>query len=313
MEKKHEAWFRFSGKPIRFSIREFAIVTGLPCGEIPEKQKAKKKKNSKEKLYWPELFGNVEDMRVSRAVKMLRRKTVTDKDTRLKLAFLAIVSSVLLSTNLKMKMLKEHVQLLGDIEEFLAFPWGCLAFDMLMSSIKKRDEVSLSQNTIALKGFALALQLVMVEAVPALTEVVQEACSSSESDSEEEDNDSARIKTRKQTLSPAHAREVDKKQEVCLFTFTSASITNMIYAMDFVTHNDDFRMKALVRSIIPQDPQYPVDESLLLRSHEVPDVKVDNLVTLINADHCFFKSMFKGGLTKLDVDRLRVKENVAAK
>ncbi|KAG2315414.1 hypothetical protein Bca52824_018536 [Brassica carinata] len=252
VEKKHEAWFRFSGKPIRFSIREFAIVTGLPCGEIPKKQRAKKKKNSKEKLYWPELFGNVEDMRVSRAVKMLRRKTVTDKDTRLKLACLAIVSSVLLSTNLKMKMLKEHAQLLGDIEEFLAFPWGRLA-----------DEVSLSQNTIALKGFALALQLVMVEA---------------------EDNDSARIKTRKQTLSPAHAREVDKKTR-----------------------------GALVRSIIPQDSQYPIDESLLLRSDEVPDVKVDNLVTLINADHCFFKSMFKGGLTKLDVDRLRVKENVAAK
>lgn len=61
---------------------------------------------------------------------------------------------------------------------------------MLMSSIKKRDEVALSQNTIALKGFALALQLVIVEAVPSLSEVVQEICSSSESDSDEEENDS---------------------------------------------------------------------------------------------------------------------------
>ena len=26
--KKHEAWFLFAGKPIRFSIREFALVTG---------------------------------------------------------------------------------------------------------------------------------------------------------------------------------------------------------------------------------------------------------------------------------------------
>nr|VDD11732.1 unnamed protein product [Brassica rapa] len=38
-----------------------------------------------------------------------------------------------------------------------------------MSSIKERKEVSLSQNTIALKGFVLSLQLVMVEAIPALT------------------------------------------------------------------------------------------------------------------------------------------------
>ncbi|KAF8051984.1 hypothetical protein N665_1633s0006, partial [Sinapis alba] len=267
VEKKHEAWFRFAGKPIRFSIREFAIVTGLPCGEIPQNQKLKKKKNMKEKLYWPELFGNIEHMRVYKAVKMLRRKTVTDKDTRLKLACLAIVSSVLLSTNLKMKMLKEHAQLLGDIEEFLAFPWGRLAFDMLMDSIKKRDEVSLSKNTIALKG--LALQLVIIEAVPSLTEVVQESCSSSESDSGEEDNDSIRIKTKKQTLSPAHAREVDKKVE----TF--------------------FSRRPLL--------------------DEVPDSKVDNLLKLINVNYFFVKFMFTGGLTKLDVDRLRLKENVAVK
>lgn len=86
---------------------------------------------------------------------------------------------------------------------------------MLMSSIKKRDEVSLSQNTIALKGFALALQLVIVEAVPSLTEVVQEADSSSESDSDDEEGDCVGSKSKKHTLSPAHAREVDRKAEVC--------------------------------------------------------------------------------------------------
>ncbi|CAN7046136.1 unnamed protein product [Brassica oleracea var. botrytis] len=89
-----------------------------------------------------------------------------------------------------MKMPKEHAELLGDLEDFLAFPWGRLAFDMLMSSIKKRDEISLSQNTMALnRSFALALQLVIVEAVPSLTEVVQEAFSSSDSDSEDEEID----------------------------------------------------------------------------------------------------------------------------
>ncbi|CAN6868633.1 unnamed protein product [Brassica oleracea] len=213
VEKKHEAWFRFAGKPIIFLLREFAIVTGLLCGEFPKKSKSKKKKNINEKPYWPEIFGRVEEMRVSRAVKMLRKKTVTDKDIRMKLACLAIVSSVLLSTNLRMKMLKEYTEMLVDMEEFFAFPWGRLAFDILMTSIKKRDEISLSQNTIALKGFALALQLVIVEAVPALTKVVQEACSSSESDSDDDDADRHATKTKKQTLSPGHAQEVDRKAE----------------------------------------------------------------------------------------------------
>lgn len=85
---------------------------------------------------------------------------------------------------------------------------------MLMSSIKKRDKVSLSQDTITLKGFALALQLVIVEAGPSLSEVVQEACSSSDSDSEDEEMAGMIYKPKKQTLNPAHTREVDKKCEV---------------------------------------------------------------------------------------------------
>ncbi|KAG2329944.1 hypothetical protein Bca52824_001124 [Brassica carinata] len=150
VEKKHEAWFRFARKPIRFSLREFAIVTGLPCGELPARMMGKKKKITNEKTYWPELFGTVEDLSVSRTVKMLRWKTVTEKSTRIKLAALAIVSSVLLSTNLKMKMVKEHAQMLSDIDEFFTFPWGCLAFDMLMESIKKKEMRSPSHKTLLL-------------------------------------------------------------------------------------------------------------------------------------------------------------------
>lgn len=56
----------------------------------------------------------------------------------MKLACLAIVSSVFSVQNLMMKMLNEHAELLGDIDEFFAFPWGRLAFNMLMTSIKKR-------------------------------------------------------------------------------------------------------------------------------------------------------------------------------
>lgn len=103
---------------------------------------------------------------------------------------------------------------MGDLEEFFSFPWGRQGFEMLMCSTKQKDDVSLSQNTIAVKGFALALQLVMVEAVPSLTEVVLQTFSSSESDSCDEDDDFLHKKMKKQTLSHGHAREVDQKTEV---------------------------------------------------------------------------------------------------
>ncbi|CAN6869667.1 unnamed protein product [Brassica oleracea] len=137
------------------------------------------------------------------------------------------------------------------------------------------------QNTIAVKGFALALQLVMVEAVPALTKVVLETCSSSESDSCDEDDDLTHKKTKKQTLSPGHAREVDKKTDVCVLS------------------------SILVRSIIPEDPDRPIVAANLVWADEVVDVKVKNLLKLITQRHLFTAEMFKGGATKLDVKRMR--------
>ncbi|KAL0799109.1 hypothetical protein Bca101_054284 [Brassica carinata] len=33
--KRHEVWFLFAGKLVRFSIKEFALVTGLNCRKYP--------------------------------------------------------------------------------------------------------------------------------------------------------------------------------------------------------------------------------------------------------------------------------------
>lgn len=134
-KKKHEAWFRFAGKPIRFALREFAIVTGLPCGPFPRRSKMKLKESISEKPYWPVLFGKSEVVTVASVIKMLRRRTVTDREIRIKYACLAILSSVLLPTSLKMKISREHAEAIEDLEDFFAYPWGRLAFDFLMVSI----------------------------------------------------------------------------------------------------------------------------------------------------------------------------------
>ncbi|KAG5415622.1 hypothetical protein IGI04_003189 [Brassica rapa subsp. trilocularis] len=63
-----------------------------------------------------------------------------------------------------MKIVKEHTKAIEDFVEFFSFLWGRLGFDMHISTIKERDEITLSQNTIIVKGFALTIQLVMVEA-----------------------------------------------------------------------------------------------------------------------------------------------------
>ncbi|KAL0702192.1 hypothetical protein Bca4012_058314 [Brassica carinata] len=263
--------------------REFAIVTGLSCRKFPLKStKTKLKATISEKPYWPSLFGKIEVATVASVIRMLRKHTVEDRIVRIKYACLAILSSVLLPTNVKMKICREHVEAIEDLDEFFSYPWGRLAFDMLMCSIKERDEIALSHNTIDVKGFALALQLVMVEAVPCLNEVIQETCSSSEGDSKE-DVEEKSGKPKRKTLSPGHARNIDKQSDV------------------------------LVRSIIDEDPLRPVDESEFVWSDEEDDEKVDHTVFLINNNFNFTKSMFVGGVSKLDVDRMRAAENVSSK
>ncbi|KAG2308216.1 hypothetical protein Bca52824_027964 [Brassica carinata] len=274
-KKKYEAWFRFAGKPVRFSLREFAIVTGLPCGKFPRKSKMKLKKTIVEKPYWPSLFGKVEVVTVADVIKMLYRKIVRDREIRIKYACLALLESVLLPTSSKMKISREHAEAIEDLEEFLSYPWGRVAFQMLIGSIKERDEIALSQNTIAIKGFALSLQLVMVEAVPSLTEIVQDICSSSESDSEDLERNGHDMFTKKQTLNPAHARNVDKKSD------------------------------ASVSSVLLDSPTHPIAVSSCLWSDEEEDAKVDSLVTRIRRNQEFTISSFRGGVGTSDVERMR--------
>lgn len=142
--KKHEIWLLFAGKPIRFSIWEFAIVTGLPCGQFPKESKKKKKNTITERPYWPVLFGNLESITVDRVTKMLKKKTATDKEVRIKYACLALVVAVLVPTAHTPKIGKLHAEMIRDIEEFFAYPWGRLSFDMTMRSIKARDPIDLS-------------------------------------------------------------------------------------------------------------------------------------------------------------------------
>ncbi|KAH0914632.1 hypothetical protein HID58_029078 [Brassica napus] len=214
---------------------------------------------------------------------MLRRRTVTDRKIRIKYACLAILSSVLLPTSLKMKICREHAEAIEDLGEFFAYPWGRLAFDLLMVSIRERDVVALSQSNIAVKGFVLALQLVMVEAVPALTEVVLESCSSSEADSEDDGFNPSDRFGKKQTLNTAHARFVDKTDNV------------------------------LVHSLLLEDPERPIDESTLVWSDEEHDETVENMIDLINVNYQFSTSHFVGGVSRSEVDRLREASSVSSK
>ncbi|KAF8045859.1 hypothetical protein N665_4280s0003 [Sinapis alba] len=274
--KRHEVWFLYAGKPVRFSIREFALVTGLNCRNYPPHSKKRSKKNISEKPYWGELFGTMKDVPVRYVVSMLKKKTVTDPQTRIKFALLALLSSVVLPTSHTPRISQEHAERIKDVDQFLSYPWGRVSFDMLMSSIKERNEVSLSQNTIAFKGFVMSMQLVLVEAVPALTGVVRDGgSSSSDADSGGDDDMCGDDKELKKSINTVHIRDID--------TACKAKVNSIISA-------------GVEQTNLDHEDVWSDDEE---------DVYVDNLVKSIEEGFPFTNSHFVGGATKSDVSRMR--------
>ncbi|KAH0936555.1 hypothetical protein HID58_013672 [Brassica napus] len=277
VSKKHEAWFVFAKKPIRFSLREFAIVTGLNCGRFAKRSKKRCKSHITEKPYWGELFGTLKEVPISSVVRMLQKKTVNDKEIRLKYAYLSLLAAVILPTTHTPRISHDQAELIKDLDAFLAFPRGRVSFDMLMTSIKERKEVALLQNTIALKGFVLSLQLVMIEAVPALTGVVQDGSSSgSEDESGEADGDILDDdKSDKKSIHPGHARDIDSEG------------------------------KAVVHSIIPDDNNIVNTADGVAWSDDKDETIVENLVNLVEERFPFSQTCFPGGVSIVEAFRMR--------
>lgn len=151
---------------------------------------------------------------------------------RLKYTCLAFTSCVLLPTSHFPRIIPEHVEMIREMDEFLAYPWGRVSFEMLVTGIKKKDEILLSQASVALPGFVDAIQLVFMVAVPQIKEIVPQnetvVVIESDSDSvagcnepqaEEGEEKDATESTTPQSpvrycVNPAHVKALDEEAKV---------------------------------------------------------------------------------------------------
>lgn len=177
--KRHEIWCVFAGKPIRFSIREFGLVTGLNCSPLPPIDPALLKCPPGVTPYWFTLFGGEESVTGEILMAKLRRPKSLTEEQRIKYACLFLVDGLLYRRSFHMKIPKQHVELIRDLDVFLSYPWGRYSFDMTMQCIKTRSPNQLAQ------GFIHALLLIFSEAVPALRSATGDE-TDPESDEEED-------------------------------------------------------------------------------------------------------------------------------
>ncbi|XP_024006556.1 uncharacterized protein LOC112083062 [Eutrema salsugineum] len=264
--KRHEIWILFAGRPIQISLREFAIVTSLPCGKLPKKSKNKKRNPVREKPYWPDLFGNLKACSVDLATKMLKKKTIADKTSRLKYACLAITRAVLCPTNHISKIILEHAELIRDFDEFLAYPWARVGFELPISSIKTKDEVALAQSTVDVKESEGKEEELDMDVRSEPQEISGNASDSAILNGCEKANakQSSTQDHPKLGLSPSHARELDEEAHASVFSIFPIPDSLSFEGVDFSWSDDE------------------------------DDPSVNNMVRLIDEGFRFQKDMFKG-------------------
>ncbi|CAN7140061.1 unnamed protein product, partial [Brassica rapa subsp. narinosa] len=188
--QEHTLWTVFGKDPLRFSLEEFGTITGLNCGAFPEGYEApdhnqtglNKQKGAHKDPMWKELIGKYNNITIADLADELENDEEMDDERRFRLALIIIVDGVLIASQQVHRPTLRYVQMLGDVDAFLEFPWGRESFLHTVRCMKPpkfekgklvEDRVGmlvqkLKQSSFRLTGFPLALQLLAFRAIPML-------------------------------------------------------------------------------------------------------------------------------------------------
>ncbi|CAH2060292.1 unnamed protein product [Thlaspi arvense] len=109
----------------------------------------------------------VENVTGEKLEVMLRRSKNISSKLKVKYACLLVVDGLLCRKSSGMKIPKDHAEMIRDLDYFLSFLWGRHCFEMTVQCIKSRTTNQLAQPTVAVQGFIHAVQMVLLETVPA--------------------------------------------------------------------------------------------------------------------------------------------------
>ena len=162
-KKANETWYKIHDAVVRFSIAEFALVTSLNCGYGEEP----KDDAPFEKAVF-DFFG-VSKMKMSEFEVQFRVAMASEKSSTRKLKFvlLMLVEGVLFGKEPKNYIHGWVVDLVGDIDRFLVFPWGRLCYERTNEFLNRAIERKLQRDegnsnarpAYCLSGFPLAFQV----------------------------------------------------------------------------------------------------------------------------------------------------------
>uniref|UniRef100_A0A0D3BJM7 Ubiquitin-like protease family profile domain-containing protein n=1 Tax=Brassica oleracea var. oleracea TaxID=109376 RepID=A0A0D3BJM7_BRAOL len=165
IKKKYELWSLVGPEPVRFSLLEFENLTGVNCEYIEDFERPHCVVSKELTSLWEMLGVHVEaGPSTQEIIAALERCEGWSRDDRKRLAYLAIFTGYIEGRKYSTPTRVSLARIVMELERFENYPWGRVAFKVLMDSVKGRD----ISGCYTINGFAQALQVWVYTALPEL-------------------------------------------------------------------------------------------------------------------------------------------------
>ncbi|TYK09852.1 protein Ycf2-like [Cucumis melo var. makuwa] len=158
--------FLIGERVLRFGLREFALITGLRCHEIPNINHEDIKGGGRLKWVY---FENLKTVTRQYLNVMFNISTAGTDDDRIKMAKLYFLESFLIPKQECLSVDWDHIIMVDDDEVFDGYPWGRVAFELLVDFMN-RAVCSKGQTGISMGGgFIFPILAWAYEVIPTLS------------------------------------------------------------------------------------------------------------------------------------------------
>ncbi|BAB02522.1 unnamed protein product [Arabidopsis thaliana] len=173
IEKKKEVWFVVNGVPIRYGIREHALISGFNCKAYPASYQSAGNMNFANRYFKTGVIRR-EDVKT----KLMEMEPARSKD-RLRMAALYFLTSIIVmptKTGERASPIDDFcVRSASDLTFCKIFPSGRYSFEYMLKSISHKLDhfngvVPNTQSPWPVPGFCVPLEFLAFEAIPSLRE-----------------------------------------------------------------------------------------------------------------------------------------------
>ncbi|XP_033138746.1 uncharacterized protein LOC117129294 [Brassica rapa] len=166
IKKNFELWSLVVSQPVRFSLIEFEHLTGLNCDYIKDLENPRCEVTTEMAAFWEKMRVDLDTgPSIEQITKVFYNCDEWSRDDHMRLGYLAIYAGYIEGKKFSSATSASLARLVMDLEKFENYPWGRVAFKVLMDSLKAKD---LTQTGYTVDGFIQVLQVWAYYAMPEL-------------------------------------------------------------------------------------------------------------------------------------------------